>query len=141
MLDKTDYKWVMDKPDPNFSPKRNQEVIDKSIKKYDEMREAKMKLFREGVGERSEAVVSFLKHVNDGKNNIINNYFTPKMLAHLRGEEIIDSIKEQNKLLIKPKPFYTQGGIVKSSTGGIVGREVSNVKKKLQRQKELGEAV
>jgi hypothetical protein len=137
MLDKTDYKYVLNKPDQNFSPERNKAVIESTINEYDKMREEKRKLLKDGIGERSEAIASFLKHVNTGKGtDRVESYFTPQRLAHLRGEDIINSLKNGNKLYIKPKPFFTQGGVVKDSTGVIVGQEVSNVKKKLQRQKQ-----
>lgn len=135
MIDTHDYKFVIETPDPDFSPKRNKLVIENTIKKYEAKRAEKMKLFREGVGERSEAVASFWKHIGNGRNNDINKYFDRRTLAHLRGADIIDSLRNKLNVITKPSPVIISDGLVKNAKGVIVGREVSNVKKKLQRQK------
>ena len=137
-LHKSDYKFVLETPDPNFSPERNKRIIEETIREAEITRELKMKKWREGMGERSEAVVSFLRHVDQKNGGQIESYFGSKMLAHLRGADIIDELKNKLNVISTPSPIYIQGGMVKNSKGVIVGKEVSNVKKKLQRQKELG---
>lgn len=138
-LDKRDYKFVLDKPDADFSPERNKKIIEDSIKAYELKRATVYKKFYEGVRERAEAVASFLDHVNKGKGNNIEKYFGPKMLAKLRGLEIIDQIKSARlNMITTPSPVYVEGGMVKNVKGVIVGKEVSNAKKKPKRQKKLG---
>jgi len=136
MIDKSDYKYVVETPDADFSPKRNKMIIENTIRKYDETRKRRMKDFREGIGERSEAIASFLKHIDQTGKNKLDGYFTPQMLAHLRGAEIIDKLRE--KRFVTKQPFYTIGGVVKNTEGVIVGKEISNATKKLQRKKKLG---
>jgi hypothetical protein len=135
MISKKDKKFVLDIPDEGFSPQRNRQVIENSIKKYEAKRAERMKAFREGISERAEAVTSFWHHVNQGKHNDIDRYFGPQMLAKLRGADIIDELRNRANVITKPTPFYIEKGIVKSMGGKIVGKEVSNVKKAQKRTK------
>lgn len=133
-IDKRDYKFIPEKPDVNFSPEHNKRVIERTIAKYEKTRREKMKLFREGLGERSEAVASFWHHVNMGRHNDIERYFGPSMLAKLRGADILDELRNKLNVITKPSPIYVQGGVVKTIKGDIVGKEVSNATKKQKRQ-------
>jgi hypothetical protein len=133
-MDTQDKKFYVDTPDVGFSPKRNKQVIENSIKKYEAMRALKQKQFQEGVGERAEAVASFIQHVNQNGHNNLDRYFGPSMLAKLRGMEIVDRIKSAGGIS-KPSPFYLDNGLVKNMQGKIVGKEISNVKKAQKRQK------
>ena len=135
MISKRDKKFILDTPDPDFSPERNKQVIENSIKKYEAKRLERMKTFREGVKERSEAVASFWQHVNQGKHNDIDKYFGAKLLAKLRGADIIDELRGRANVINKPTPFYVEKGLVKNMGGKIVGKEVSNAKKAQKRTK------
>ncbi len=81
-------KFRLEIPDANFSPQRNKAIIDMTIKKYDEMRKKKRHEYDSDYAERSDAVVSYLKH-NIGKPGYaLDRYFDTKYLAYLRGDEI-----------------------------------------------------
>jgi len=84
--------------DPNFSAERNNAVINGTIAKYEQTRLKKMKVWDESLRERSEMVASFLKHVNNGKNNNVEKYFGREQMAKLRGEEISNILKGQTSL-------------------------------------------
>lgn len=141
MLDKRDLRFIPEKPDIDFSPKRNRLVIERSIAKYEAMRAKKMKTFQEGIGERSEAVASFLQHVKQDRHNDVDRYFGPSMLAKLRGADIIDELRSKLNVITTPTPIYIEGGMVKNIKGSIVGKEVSNAKKKSKRQEKVGGTV
>lgn len=79
--------------DPDFSAKRNQKIIEGTIRKSALRRAQKEKEYVNSIKERSEAVASFLKHVNDGKHNNVVNYFGRRELARLRGEDISTQIR------------------------------------------------
>lgn len=81
------------KEDPNFSAAKNQSVIDASIKKYEDARALKQKIWNEEVRDRADAAAMFLKHVDNGKDNNIFRYFGKKELARLRGEDIVSQLK------------------------------------------------
>jgi hypothetical protein len=85
-------KYGVDK-DPNFSAKRNQMIINRTIMKTDLAKMRKEKEYTESIRERSEAVASFLSHVNEGKHNDVVKYFGRRELARLRGEDIATQIK------------------------------------------------
>jgi hypothetical protein len=91
------------KEDPDFSAKRNNEVIERTIKKMELRKQQKLKEYGEAVRERSEAVASFLHHVKQGRHNNVVNYFGKRELARLRGEEISNVIKSKVKALDKFK--------------------------------------
>ena len=79
--------------DPDFSPARNKAVIDGTIKKMDKMQKKKLTEYTDQIRERSHAVASFFKHVNQGKHNNVFNYFGKRELARLRGEDIANQLK------------------------------------------------
>jgi hypothetical protein len=136
-ISKRDYKFIPMTPDVDFSPERNKRVIEGSIRKYEAMRKKKQDQFMEGIGERSEAVASFLHHVKQGRHNNVDEYFGKSTLTKLRGLEIIDDLRSRLNMITPPSPVYIQGGMVKNIRGDIVGSEVANVKKKQKRQKKL----
>lgn len=86
-------KFYALEPEPNFSPERNKRVIDGSIKKYEAKRRQEIKRFREGVGERSEMVASYLKSSAVESNKPIDKYLGKTIMARLRGEQIVDKLK------------------------------------------------
>jgi len=86
------YKYGVDE-DPNFSPDKNKEVIERTIAKAEKEKNEKSKVWNENISERAEAIASFLKHVESGKNNSVIDYFGRRKLAELRGEDIITQLK------------------------------------------------
>lgn len=97
-----DKKFWKDEPDPGFSPERNKQTIDRTIKKYEAMRRAKMKAFQNELGERSDAAASYLisRHgANAGRP--IERYFGKKYLAHLQGKSIVSRLKERLRVISK----------------------------------------
>ena len=61
--------------DPDFSPAKNNAVVEGTIKKMDKMQKAKLRDYTDQIRDRSSAVASFLKHVNNGKNDNVLKYF------------------------------------------------------------------
>ena len=53
-----DYHLMTPDPEPGFNYDHNKAIIDGTIKKYQEMRKKKYKIFQEGLGERNDAIVS-----------------------------------------------------------------------------------
>lgn len=91
---KKDYeKFYVLNPEPYFSPEHNKKVIENSIKKYEAKQEAVVAKFREGVGERSDMVASYLKSNAVDSNKPIDKYLGKKIMAQLHGQEIIDRLK------------------------------------------------
>ena len=85
--------YFVEDGDEGFSPERNKAIIDETIKKYEAKRKAQMKDFQDKLGERSEAVAMYLKHVAGGKSTPVEKYFGRRNLAYLRGEKILQKVK------------------------------------------------
>jgi hypothetical protein len=107
-VQKKDYeKFYVLNPEPEFSPEHNKRVIEGSIKKYEAKQKEAMDTFRQGLGERSDMVASYLKSNAVQSNKPIDKYLGKAMMARLRGEEIID------RLQMLSKPSYTMSDVAK----------------------------
>ena len=108
IVQKADYEkfYVLD-PEPDFSPEHNKRVIENSIKRYDQKRKQAMDTFREGVGERSDMVASYLKSGAVDSNKPIDKYLGKTIMARLHGEEILDRLK------MLSKPSYTVSDVAR----------------------------
>jgi hypothetical protein len=73
--------------------RRNDAVIESSIKKFEAMRKRKYNQAIEEYRERADATVSFIRAVDKGKSNNLYKYFGRKMIAHLRGDEIFADMR------------------------------------------------
>lgn len=91
-------------PDPGFSPERNKRVIENSIKKYEKVRTAKIKAWREGVAERSDALAQYFSSPKF-TSTPFGKYFGKKWMAYLRGEKILDEIYA-NRLQANTNSLY-----------------------------------
>ena len=91
-IPKVDWKYVPTDSEPGFSPEKNKQVIDRTIKKYEAMRKAKMKEWVGGVQERTDALASFFKSKAFQSGVPAERYFGRKWMAYLRGEQIKDEI-------------------------------------------------
>ena len=49
--------------DPDFSEKRNREIINKTIKNSEEVRKKKKEEYRDGLLERSDLIYSYINHI------------------------------------------------------------------------------
>lgn len=105
---KKDYEkfYVLD-PEANFSPDHNKRVIENSIKRYELKRQQEMDTFRQGIGERSDMVATYLKSNAAQSNKPIDKYLGKTIMAQLRGEQIIDRLK------MLSKPSYTMSDVAK----------------------------
>ena len=95
---KRDYQlYLVEDGEAGFSPERNKYVIEKSIKEYEAMRKRRMKDYQDNLGERTDAVATFLtsKFAQYSAFPNIEKYFGRQYLAHLRGEQIAQQLKRQ----------------------------------------------
>lgn len=85
---KEDKKFYIEKPDADFSPQHNREVVENSIKKYEAMQLKKWKETMDKNRERADAVVTYLKAIDKGATTRLDHFFSPKELSRLRGDDI-----------------------------------------------------
>ncbi len=91
-----DKKFWPDKPDPGFSPEQNKQIVDKTIAKYEARRRAKQKKIGEQLAERADAIASYLAGGQGAhKGRSLERYFGRRYLAHLRGEDIVDEVRNR----------------------------------------------
>lgn len=112
-IDPLDYKFAPVDPDPDFDPKRNQEVIDFTIKRSEELWREKQRKFNEGIKERSEAISTYAEAVKMGRTNSnYKNFFGKEYLYHLKGQKLVDELKKKyllgEKLTKKVEKFYAK---------------------------------
>lgn len=92
---KRDYqKYFVAKGDKDFSPKHNEFIIEKTIRANELLRKQKKQQYAEKIQERAEAVASYLKSnaINSGKP--IDQYLGKRGLAYMRGQQIVQRIKQ-----------------------------------------------
>ena len=95
-ISKSDWKFIKVKPDPNFNPKKNKSVIDEVIKETEALSRKKKRKFDEGMGERSEALATYL---SKGKGDMAT-YFGKKYYDHLRGKKSREEIMSKDGLTV-----------------------------------------
>ena len=100
LIQPQDLKYVQVDPDPEFDPKHNQAVIEKTIKDNEKLVKARNSGALEGVKERNNAVAIYLRSLNQGgKATDYQKFFGKKYLAYLRGKEIMEKLKGQMALM------------------------------------------
>ena len=90
-LKKEDWKYIPEKAEEGFDPERNKRIIDSTIKKYEKIRAQKIKTWREGVAERSDALAQYFTSPKFSSTPF-GKYFGKKWMAYLRGEIALDEI-------------------------------------------------
>lgn len=90
-----DWKYVGIDPDPDFDPEHNAQVIEKTIKEAERMRRQKRREFQQNLAERSEALATYLKSVEQGgKESDVTKYFGKKYKGYLAGKYAMERIKD-----------------------------------------------
>ena len=84
-------KFYIEKGDPGFSPERNKSVIERTIKSYETFRKKKQKEYKDAVGERTDALATYLTSLKSGTP--LEAYFGKREMARLRGERIVQNLK------------------------------------------------
>lgn len=80
-----------------FSPEWNKMVIERTIKKAEQLHRKKQLDYIENIRERADAVASYLKHA-DRKDTPIEKYFGKQQLAYLQGRKIVERLKSKLQL-------------------------------------------
>lgn len=85
-------KFYLEMPDPDFSPARNQTIIENTIKKHDAKMLQKRKEATEGYQERADAITTYFKVLRQGRRPHLKQFFSKQYLAYLRGDDIRQEI-------------------------------------------------
>lgn len=87
-------KYFIEKGDEGFNPKRNQHIVNDTIKKYELMRRNKMYDYINALGERTQAIAFYLKSLI-GSGKPVEKYFGKRWLAYLRGQRIRQILQQK----------------------------------------------
>lgn len=94
LVEKQDLKYVNVDPDPDFDAKRNESIIEATVKATDKLILQKRREAMEKVGERISAVGTYVQGISQGRTSTNRErFFGKKYLAYLRGYEIMEKIK------------------------------------------------
>lgn len=96
-IPKSDWGYVPVDPDPDFDPERNQRIIDETIKESRARRRKLQAEYDEKLRERTSAVAQYLKGIEKGKTSNVEKYFGRSYLAKLRGQEILETVRNAKK--------------------------------------------
>lgn len=92
-MQKADHDRFYVKDPTGFSAARNKAIVEQTIQEYDAMRAKKAAEHDDSYAERSDAVVSYLKHLDQGLGESnMSRYFGKKTLAYLRGQQIRETL-------------------------------------------------
>lgn len=83
--------------DPGYNYDRNQKIIEGTIKKYNAMRRQKVKEFHEGLAERNDVIISWVKSMQ-GSNKPIERYLGREWMTKLVGEKILTRINKLREI-------------------------------------------
>ena len=83
--------------DPFFNEDHNRSVIEKTIAKTEANHKLKKKMMDEGLLERSDAVYSYIRHMDSGGNadKTIDEYLGKKRLMEFMGQERLADLKRR----------------------------------------------
>lgn len=104
-----DERFWPNEPEPGFNPERNRQVIEGTIKKYEQKRARQMGNFVDNLRERTDAVASFFKKKDWGYSGGVRRYFGKRYLAKLRGEDIISSLRASPQSLANLRGLVVRG--------------------------------
>lgn len=96
-------RFWKDRPDPDFSPKHNKDVIARSIARAEKHRAEMRKQQKEGIRERASALTSYIKHLDQKGSTTAEKYFGRKELARLQGKKVIQQLQ---KAKADGKPYW-----------------------------------
>lgn len=89
-----DYKkYFKEKGDPGFSPERNKDIVESTIKKYEAKKKLESKIFNDSLGERVEAAASYAQYLDSGGAQTVESYFGKKYLSYLHAQDFANKVK------------------------------------------------
>lgn len=94
-ISKSDWKFVGVNADPDFSPEHNKRVMDEVLRKNAVLFARKERERKLKAQERSSAIASYVKNTHD--NSTPEEYFGRKHLTYLRGQQIVERLKNATK--------------------------------------------
>ena len=78
--------------DTGFSPKRNEEIIERTIQKAELLRKQKRRRAEDNIRQRADAVATYLKSRIAEGSTPVEKYFGMKEFLHLQGRKHLEKL-------------------------------------------------
>ncbi len=92
-LDPKDYKYIVEHPNKDFSPRKNNAIIEETIKEADKYHRTEGLVIEEALGERIEAVAAYSCYRFNRGTKSIKQYLGDKLYAKMVGERILEKVR------------------------------------------------
>ncbi len=97
-LDQKDFKYIVHQPDASFSPKRNQAVIEETIREATAFHKKNNVAIESALGERIDAVSAYgCYRFNRGFKGV-KEYLGTKLYTQLVGEQLLEKVRVMKTL-------------------------------------------
>ena len=98
-LDPKDYRFINDKPDPDFSPERNRSIVDETIRETDKF----LREMNQIKDEKGRNILDVLSHyavntIGKRRAQSIKQYLGKKQYEALIGEKILSKIRTMDTI-------------------------------------------
>jgi hypothetical protein len=90
-VNKTDWKYVGVEADEDFSPEHNKRVIAEVTRNNLKLMARRERERKDRTKERTNAIASYVKNTKD--NSTPEDYFGKRYLTYLRGQQIVEKLK------------------------------------------------
>lgn len=93
ILSPEDYKYVIDKPDRNFSPKRNKAIIDQTIRQAEKFFKKTATVINESTMNKIDVVSTYGTYRFNRGTKSFRDYVGKKLYSELVGEKILQRVR------------------------------------------------
>src|SRR4051794_20158169 len=87
-----DYKYIVEKPDKDFSPERNYAVIREVIAKSERMHAQLGRIMNHDAQNRIDYLVSYARHIQNGEKTF-EKFMGKENMRKVYGERILEKIR------------------------------------------------
>jgi hypothetical protein len=88
-----DYKYYVDKPDPTFSPRRNQAIIDETIKSSEKFFKELNGIMTDEMGNRIDILSTYARYRFNSGTKDVKSYLGDRLAKQLIGEKILSKVR------------------------------------------------
>lgn len=88
------YRYYVEKPDPDFSPEHNYAVIQQTIDEYEQMRNGLTDKTKAASEDRADILASFAKYkLDQGGEKKVEEWLGKQRINELYGEALLEKIR------------------------------------------------
>jgi hypothetical protein len=92
-VDPKDYKYIIEKPDASFSPKRNKAIVQETINETTRFFKKLQDEIDDNLGERIEILGTYARYRFNRGDKIFDKYIGKQLRNKLIGEKILSKVR------------------------------------------------